>query len=323
MPFSSVLGHESIIEGLRAAWERDRVPHAYLFSGPEGVGKAKAAVAFLQLINCTAPSARDSCGECRPCRQIASGRHPDFIEVERDGRFIKIDRVREITKMLRFPPVEARTRAVLVHEAEAMHEAAANAILKTLEEPSPRNIFVLVTAQPYALLTTIRSRCQEVRFSVLPRETVSGWLHREKHLDLETADEIAGMSSGSLGAAEKLIDPELTALRSHWLGALRDLPGASPTGLLGLAEALSADKAQMPSVLDALRIGLRDTLLRASGAPDTELTFRRHGHLPPMSTEGALSALDIVDEAERALRMNVNPRMVGERLLLGIRQAMQ
>ncbi len=320
MPFSSILGHEALIEGLRSAHRRGRVSHAYLFSGAEGIGKQLVATAFFQMLNCKEPTEDgDACDTCRTCRQIRTGQHPDLVKLEPDGRFIKIAQVRAATKSLRFPPVEAATRCVLVHPAEAMQEPAANALLKTLEEPSSRNVFVLLSAQPNALLATIRSRCQQVRFSVLGRDIVSKWLVDEKGLDATTADEVAGMSAGSLGAAANLMDPELSALRTQWLGVLGRLGGVTPTELLDLAETLGADKASMPAVLDALRLGLRDAMLRASGAGEGELTFRHDIGLPHMGVTASLEALSAVDEAEESLQRNVNPRMVGEHLLMGLR----
>ena len=321
MPFATLLGHEPVIAGLRSAMERDRVAHAYLFAGPDGVGKARAAEAFVQLLSCVARApGPDACGRCRPCRLIADGRHPDLVTVRRDGQFIKIEQVREVTRGVRFPPVEAATRAVIIHDAEALHPTAANALLKTLEEPSQRNVFVLVTSQPNVLLTTIRSRCQQVRFTALDRELVAAWLVREKGIDPETADELAAMSGGSLSAAERLVDVELGALREQWLGELCGLAGQRPTGLLELGETLAAAKDKLPAVLDVLRSALRDVLLKAGGVSADKLTFRGR-RLPKMDAESALGALGLIDEAERALSGNVNARLVAEHLLLGLRRA--
>ena len=321
MPFANILGHEHVITGLRSAVERDRVSHAYLFAGPDGVGKARVAEAFVQLLSCKEPApGPDACGRCRTCRLIADGRHPDFIAVRRDGQFIKIEQVRELTKGLRFPPVEAATRAILIYDAEALHPTAANALLKTLEEPSQRNVFVLVSSQPNVLLTTIRSRCQQVRFTALSRELVASWLVREKGLDPMTADEVAAMSGGSLGAADRLVDPELGAIREQWISELSRLASLRPTELLGLGEAMAAAKDKLPAVLDVFRSALRDVMLKSGGAPDDALTFRGR-RLPTMDSEAALGALTLVDEAERALAGNVNPRFVAEHLLLGLRRA--
>ncbi len=325
MTLRSIIGHESVLKGLRSAVERDRVSHAYLFMGPAGIGKRRTALAFFQLLSCQSrtQSPIDACGECRPCRLIASETYPDLITLERDGRFIKVAQVREALRVLRFPPVEARSRAIFIPDAEHMQEAAANTLLKTLEEPSPRNVFVLTSAQPNALLATIRSRCQQVRFTVLDRSDVSEWLKSEHGLESASADEVAAMSGGSFGAAASLVDPGQNAIREEWLGTLGRLCRVTPTELLGLAEAMSSSRELLPAVLDVLRIGLRDILLRAGGVPEEELTFRaRLEHLPMMTQEAALRALEAVDAAEASLRGNVNPRMIGEHVLLALRRAL-
>ena len=135
MSFASIVGHESVISGLRTSYEKARVSHAYLFRGPAGVGKKRLAMAFAQLLNCENPSVGpDACGQCRPCRLLQDERHPDLNVIEPDGQFIKIDTIRNIHKSLRFKPVAGKWRITLIHQADRLHEAAANALLKTLEE---------------------------------------------------------------------------------------------------------------------------------------------------------------------------------------------
>ncbi len=319
--FVGVQGHDGVLDVLRRAQDGDRVAHAYLFAGPEGVGKRRVAVGFAQRLNCKdrSPGA-DGCGQCRTCRQIAQGNHPDFVSLAPDGQFIKIAQVREVTRSLRFPPIDATARVILIDEADRLHEAAANALLKTLEEPAPRNVFLLMTSQPNAVLVTIRSRCQMVRFTALSRELVAAWLIREKSLDPETADELAAMSEGSLSAADALTNPALGALREEWLRNLGELPRMSPSTLMTTAEAMSVDKETIPAVLDVFRVGLRDALLRAAGRPPEALTFRARapigGHLEP---ETLVKALALISDAELAHIRNVNPRMVAEHVLLGLR----
>jgi DNA polymerase-3 subunit delta' len=321
MPFAQILGHQQIIDGLRAARAHDRVPHAYMFCGPEGIGKSLVATAFAQLLCCAeANESDDACGQCRTCRLIAEKRHPDLITLEPQGAFIKISQVREVTKMLRFPPVEAPYRIVMIEPAETLHPAAANALLKTLEEPSPRNIFILVTAQPHAILATIRSRTQQIRFSLLQRSVVSQWLIDNKELAPGVAAEVAAISGGSIGAAADLADPELEILRKHWLAQLRELAAMSTGQVIDAAEKLAAEKTNIPTILDVMRLAIRDLALKSVGAPGNALTFREFAaEFAPMTQEPLFDAVDDIDEAERALTHNVNPRMVAENLLLRLR----
>ena len=324
MPFSDILGHQTVIAGLRASRAQDRVAHAYLFAGPDGIGKSQVAMAFAQLLCCPeSVQSDDACGECRTCRLMSERRHPDLVVLEPEGAFIKISQVREMTKMLRFPPVEAATRVILIEPADKLHPAAANALLKTLEEPSPRNLFILTTNQPNALLTTIRSRSQQVRFSMLERQLVVGWLVQNSELDEETAQEVAAISGGSLGLAVQLSAPELQAVRSQWLDLLGRLGQMSLNQVILSAEQLAASKDNLPTIMDVMRLALRDLLLKSAGASSDSFTFHRFAaEFSSPRQEMLIAALDGIDEAERAIRHNVNPRLVAENLLINLGQTL-
>ncbi|MBT9558566.1 MAG: DNA polymerase III subunit delta' [Myxococcales bacterium] len=328
--FSGILGHGTVIEGLRRVQDSGRVAHAWLFAGPDGVGKSKVAVAFAQRLNCKdrTPTA-DACGECRPCRQIAAGTHPDWTMVEPDGQFIKIERVREVTRSLRYAPIDGNFRVLLMHEADRLHEAAANALLKTLEEPAAGNVFILLTSKPGSVMATIRSRCQMVRFSSLSREDVAGYLMREKGLDAITADEVAGLADGSLSGADTLTSATAMQLREEWTRQLSAIPKLSPMGLLKLAESMTPRKSEggtstereaLRAILDIFRISLRDAMLRAAGMPPERLVMRhRAPHLPTTDPERLRDALALVQDAEIATARNVAPKLVAEHVLLGLR----
>ena len=325
--FHEIPGHSDTIEGLRTAQDGERLSHAWLFAGPEGVGKRNVALAFAQRLNCKDRSEQlrqDACGVCRTCRQLQDGRHPDFMILEPDGQFIKIAQVREAMKGLRFAPIDAAYRIILINEADRLHEAAANALLKTLEEPAPRNIFLLITARPAAVLPTIRSRCQQVRFQALDRSTLGEWLIQTHGLSADDADEVAGIAGGSMTAAELALDDSARELRELWLEQIAELPKASPTRLLELAERLGSNKAAIPPILDILRLAFRDAMLAAVGAAPEQLTFRTaSGALAQLTPESAVSALRYIDDADAALRRNINPRMLSEHLIFGLRRSMK
>jgi DNA polymerase-3 subunit delta' len=160
------LAQDRVAAQLRHAIEVDRVPHAYLFSGPPGAPLVDAALALAMALNCTsAPGI--GCGECEPCSKIVAGIHPDVVTLVREGaaNIVPIESVRnQVIARIGLPPHEAQTRVFIVEEATAMAPPAANSLLKTLEEPPARTLFVLCTTAPEQLLPTIRSRCQRVRF---------------------------------------------------------------------------------------------------------------------------------------------------------------
>jgi DNA polymerase III delta' subunit len=159
-------GQDRVVEVLRRAIERDRVPHAYLFSGPVGAPLTDAALAFAAALNCQTARG-EGCGECEACSKIVGGIHPDVVTLIREGaaNIIPIESVRnQVIARIGLPPHEAAMRVFIIEEATALAPPAANSLLKTLEEPPSRTLFVLCTTAPEQLLPTIRSRCQRVRF---------------------------------------------------------------------------------------------------------------------------------------------------------------
>ncbi len=171
--FALVRGQDRALGVLRAALANRRLHHALLFTGPGGVGKRTTALALASALNCeTSPGV--GCGTCATCTRIADGIHPDVITLQREGaaQIVPIETVRaQVIAAVGLPPHEARERVFLIDEATALQPAAANSLLKTLEEPPARTRFVLMTVAPDQLLPTIRSRCQRVAFSALGAET--------------------------------------------------------------------------------------------------------------------------------------------------------
>jgi DNA polymerase III delta' subunit len=157
---------DRVVAQLRRAIELDRVPHAYLFSGPTGAPLLDTGIALAMALCCTRMRG-EGCGECDACAKIITGIHPDVVTLVREGaaQIVPIESVRnQVIARLGFPPHEGEVRVFLVEEATSLAPPAANALLKTLEEPPPRTLFVLCTTAPEQLLPTIRSRCQRVRF---------------------------------------------------------------------------------------------------------------------------------------------------------------
>ena len=160
-------GEEKVVAQLRRAIERDRVPHAYLFSGPSGAPLYDAAISLAMALSCQVRRG-DACGECDACAKIAGAIHPDVVTLLREGaaQIVPIESVRtQVIARLGLPPHEGPVRVFIVEEATSLAPPAANALLKTLEEPPARTLFVLCTTAPEQLLPTIRSRCQRIRFA--------------------------------------------------------------------------------------------------------------------------------------------------------------
>lgn len=162
--FERVFGHDRVKSVLEKMVASDRLPHGVCFHGPSGIGKRLMAAELAKAMLC---ENRTGCGECRHCKKLASGNHPDFTLCEPAGQDIKVDQIREIAENLHFRPFEGRVRMVVLDQVERLREGAANAFLKSLEEPPEYVYFILVCSDLKALLPTILSRCQKIGFQSL------------------------------------------------------------------------------------------------------------------------------------------------------------
>ena len=178
MAFSEIIGQPKAVKLLNRSLTSGRLAHAYLFTGPDGVGKNTTARSMAGLLLCDNTSGTDPCGFCPGCQKFASGNHPDFLHIKPQGAVIKIDQVRELKKALSFSPFEAEYRVTILEDVHTMRREAANSLLKLLEEPPPDNILLLTADESEQLLTTIVSRCQVIPFSPIPREQTAE-IHNE------------------------------------------------------------------------------------------------------------------------------------------------
>ncbi|MBM4276189.1 MAG: DNA polymerase III subunit delta', partial [Deltaproteobacteria bacterium] len=243
--FRDILGQERVLTYLKTAWRKGRLAHAYLFLGPDGVGKASVARALAAALNCTQPLPEaDACGTCPSCRRMAAGTHPDFLVIspEESKVQIKIEHIREFRRLTAYPPLGGGWRVALIKPAEALtaqNDAAANALLKTLEEPPERNLIILAATVEGDLLPTVVSRCQKLPFSPLPPALVSRELERRRNLAPAQAALVAALSGGSLGRALAMDPEELLNQRRQVLADLEQMAQGSVTAVLEWAGRLA------------------------------------------------------------------------------------
>ncbi|MBF0190152.1 MAG: DNA polymerase III subunit delta' [Magnetococcales bacterium] len=232
--FASILGHDDIVARLQQALAQGRPGHAWLFHGPEGVGKRATALAWIQSLFCLRPVAEaagvSGCGTCVACLKCVEGNHPDLqrLELLEKKSRISVDQVRELTRFIAFTPMESAWKAAIVDDASLMNDAAANALLKTLEEPPPGSLLILITHRPGALLPTIRSRCQQERFQPLEARVITRLMERlVPELSPAERSEGARLAGGSIGAALRLCERGALESRSRFFRELDTLPERS------------------------------------------------------------------------------------------------
>jgi DNA polymerase-3 subunit delta' len=286
---SSVLAQDTAVGTLRRALERGRVHHAYLFDGPEGVGKELAAFGLAQALVCEhrgVDLARDdACGACRACVRVVpreDTRRPVVLERglyepgaigrrTQESQDISIDQVRTLVlARAAFAPHEGRAKVFIIRRAEELSVSAANALLKTLEEPNDRTHFILLSAQADSLLSTIRSRTQRVRFAALPDAVVAKLLV-SRGVDAFRAQDIARLSAGSMQGALSLADDEESAAREAFVKRALEATLAPTLGpALELAEDAKKDKGELGTKLAALATALALRACATATAPGRE-----------------------------------------------------
>jgi DNA polymerase III subunit gamma/tau len=208
--FNDLVGQQHVTETLKNAIKNDRVAHAYIFSGARGVGKTTAARILAKALNCIKGPTPDPCGECDSCKEIAAGSSLDVIEIDAASNR-GIDQIRELREMVRYAPAASRSKVVILDEAHMLTGEASNALLKTLEEPPDRVIFVMATTQPEDLVDTIRSRSQHFHFRALTFAEITKRLEeiaQKEELKIEPGAMavIARMAEGSLRDALSLLE---------------------------------------------------------------------------------------------------------------------
>ena len=334
MPFATIAGHQRLLALLSRAIARDTLPPSLLLAGPSGIGKRRTAMAVAEALNCLAPRKTgafetDACGECASCRRIARGVHADVVVIEPgDTGTIKIEPVRDVIDRANYRPFEGRRRVVIVDEADALVDAAQNALLKTLEEPPQASVFILVSSMPDALLATVRSRCRPLRFGELGAADVAAVLVRDHDYDEADARAAAAEAGGSVGRALAAGGVDLAEARNAAQRLLNQAARVSDParrldavrGLTGKASG-AAERDLMATYLRAMASLLRDVGLLANHAdPDTLANPDLQDDLRRLSaafdSERSMRAFGAVDRALAALDRNVNPKVVADWLVL-------
>jgi DNA polymerase III subunit delta' len=321
--FSGLLGQEKAKVLLSRSLAAKRTPHAYLFRGPDGVGKQLFARRLAATLNCRQIRGGAACGICSSCLKFRSGNHPDFVVIRPEQGTIKINRVRELTKALSYPPYESVMRVVLLEDIHTMRREAANSLLKTLEEPPECNLLILTAESSQSILPTISSRCQCIPFFPLSlQDTVKILCEQAEDLDEKTAIMLARLSEGSPGRALLLRESEMIETWEKVITVVT-IPLESGQDTIALmlqtAEIMAGLKENLIPFLGLLRIWVRDALVYSGmhgQSGGVTVNFYVEGRTLKNSGTGELfKKLRAIDRAEQELGRNCNRTLVCEILL--------
>ncbi|MBW2527758.1 MAG: DNA polymerase III subunit delta' [Deltaproteobacteria bacterium] len=329
MPFRSVRGQPTAVETLSRALQSGQVHHAYRFEGPDGVGKELCAFAFAQALLCRAGDPL-GCGTCESCRRVVARTgdgsdlplHPDVVLVGRGvyrpeviGRSspevaeISVQQIRKVVlSRASYAPHEGPAQVFVIRGADELSISAANGLLKTLEEPRPGTHFVLLTARPDRLLSTIRSRTLAVRFGPLPDDVVRGIL-AEQGADAADLDALVELAAGSAAAALGALDPEQSEARRRFVAAVTEAVAAADLGpAVAFSESVATDRRILRGELLALAAHYAGFARQsvAQAPAEAELAAVRH---------------DLVLAAVDALERNASNNLTMSTLVLQLRRA--
>ena len=348
MPFDTVLGQERAKQVLRRAIRANRIPHALLLTGPDGAGKAALALALARAVNCV-QRGEEPCDVCPACHRVRALTHPDVhvlfparrsrretedVDPEDERKFLAalaqdpyrypavgpsetllLDRIRRLEKDLTRGLYEGRCRVAILLEAERMRQETANALLKTLEEPLPDTLLILVTSRPSALLPTILSRCQQLRLRPLSGAEVREALRRDAGPEGRLAL-VSGLCQGNLRRAHSLMGQDVEDLRDQAYHFLKDGVFGADTALIPFVERWSAggDRKALDGLFEMVVTWLRDIVLFQEGAPDRILHADRRQDLERLaasvSTEAVSRTLSEIERCRDMSRRNVNTSLI-------------
>ena len=345
--FSRLIGNSEVKESLRRALENNRLASSLLFTGDEGIGKKSFALEVAKALNCRNRQGFEACDECPSCKRISRstfppfGRdeddknrliwseHPDVAMVRPYKQIIRVGPVRELEREANFRPFEGSARIFIIEDADHMNDNAANALLKTLEEPEPTSRLILTSSNPMGLPATIRSRCQAIRFAPIPASEIAELLITRHGIAPADATLLARVSRGSAGRALATDVDTYRERRDAMLSVLTLVSiDNDRVRLLRSAEdlAATADRDEYEQNLDILEALIRDAWGLALGRPkDTVVNSDVIKQLEKIASElkskQAESWLSHIEDVRAALEVNVNRRIATDALVLGMAAA--
>lgn len=325
--FGEIIGHEQIIQNMKNAIRYDKISHAYILSGEEGMGKMMLAKAFAMTLLCE-KGGLEPCMECHSCKQFLSGNHPDVIYVTHEKpNSIGVDDIRyKLNEDIQIKPYSSQYKVYIVDEAELMTEQAQNALLKTIEEPPEYGVILLLTANEKGFLQTILSRC--VKFSLRPLRdsVVIEYLEKQYGVKGEQADIYAAFARGNLGKAIHLVTSEtFQLLYDEVLHLLKYVGEMNISELLDYIKKLTEESLDIDEILDFIQLWYRDVLMFKVTKNANLLIFKEENKvIREMGTKSSYGGLEeilnAVDRARARLKANVNLELTMELLFLVMKE---
>lgn len=316
------------------ALKNHRLPHAILFTGEDGVGKSSAAIELARVCNCRLTGGQEhskkdaageifACGNCRSCRKIENGVHPDIHSIKPSGGYIRIEQIRSLYASLALKSDAASARFVLIEDAHLMNAEAGNALLKILEEPPDLTFFVLTAPDTRDLLPTIVSRSRHIRFNPIPQKELEDYLVSHRGLTGQQAMIVASISRGSMARALNIADADWINYRNFIVETIGELPGLPAAFRHAFAEMLAADREKLEGIFEIMKNWYRD-LAVFPWSPEKiynqDLIRQIKNRAMQIPPHLLIEKADAVVRAEKALAGNANLRLTLDVLVTKLAQ---
>ncbi len=324
--FGHIIGHESIIQHLQNAISAQKVSHAYIFYGEEGMGKKTLANAFAKTLQCEENGIR-SCDRCKSCMQADSGNHPDIIRVTHEKLSIGVDDIRiQVNADILVKPYDSRYKIYIIDDADKLTEQAQNALLKTMEEPPEYAVILLLVSNLTSILPTILSRCVQLNLKPADKTVIKEFLMEYHHIPDYKAEMAAAFSSGNVGKAIKYASSEdFDKMKEEVLHILKYIDDMELHEVISGLKVLTANKPVIEDYIDLMMLWYRDVVMyKATLDPDLllyreELSFiKQQANI--RSYENVEKIISGMEKAKIRLKANVNFDIAIELMLLTIKE---
>lgn len=325
MSFADIKGQDRAVFLLKKSILNNRIAHAYLFTGLDGVGKKTSALALAKALNCERPIDAEACGECLSCRKIASRSHPDVMLIEPDGASIKIEQIRKMRSSVFLMSYESKYKVIIIDDAHLMTIEAFNSLLKVLEEPPQDTIFILITSEPQQLPDTILSRCQNIQFMPLDSNVIKSLISNLNPEQIGNIEVFSKLARGSLKKTQEVINEgELQLVRQELFEILTQINSMSFADIILWCNKWEKDREGVKILLEMIQFWFRDLLIWKT--THNEALIINYDYIESLK-EDTLDmnqideALKLIHKSLQYLNSNVNPRLILDVLLLKIKNA--
>jgi DNA polymerase-3 subunit delta' len=326
MYFSDIVGQKDVVSSLKNALEKDRVGHAYIFSGSKGIGKRALARIFAKGLLCSDQISNGGCGSCVPCRLFDSGSNPDYREVESSDLSIGVDEIRSLQSDIAVKPFYSNRKVYVIIDADKMTVQAQNCLLKTLEEPPGYAVIILTTANYDALLETVRSRAVRYAFRRNTFAEVRSALTKQLGCDYKGIDFIASWADGAIGAAYELaLSEEFSLKRDKVFDVLLKIRNLDASHVFELCSFFEANKNDINALLDLMVLFYRDVLMMKEVGNENILINSDKKDIilnvvPAFSKRQLVRNIDIIELARRNIKQNANFQLAVEVMLMKLQE---